>query len=82
MFASSTHIKIGIMGRSVNRVRTKAIGTLISHVYPLSKQNVSMVFPPERKVKYAQCEKAYSGMQQEHMRISFVASSRTVSVVL
>ena len=59
-----------------------ATGTLIAHIYPLSKRNVIKVWPPERIVKYDEWAKAWKGISAAPMQISEVAIERTESVVL
>ena len=49
---------------------------------PLSNKKVSMVFPPERIVKYEAWRKACKGMNTAVIRIRSRARSRTSSVVL
>ena len=72
----------GRMGKVVNRESTKATGMDRIQMDPLSNKKVSMVFPPERIVKYEAWRKACKGMNTAVIRIRSRARSRTSSVVL
>lgn len=66
---------------SVRGSLQKAEKDLIAY-HTLSNRNVTMVFPPERKVKYVACRNAFCGMKNAVSIIKYFARVRASALVL
>ena len=58
------------------------MGTLTQQINTLSKKKVTIVFPPERKVKYAAWRKACAGINTAVTIMKYLASSLDAGFVL
>ena len=83
MISSDWQIRyVAKTGKPEYLLRQKATGMLHAHRKHESNKNVITVCPPERRVKYAPCRKACTGIKQAPTMMSLVARERTSWEVL
>ena len=70
------------IGKLVRYAKTKATGTRTIQINKLSNNIVSNIFPPARRVKYAQVLKELATLKIEQIIINLKASAYISSLVL